>query len=570
MKVHLQIILILLVSLTVKATKTIPWKIPDKKIKAVYEIQSKSKRKELVRIYPDGLYEHLAYEIRGKNDDMYVQRNLGRYVMKGHQIKFNEPTDKEFTGEFLSGIYLDFKGKLFSGLFQRVVMPKKYIGKSNPSRKYRKPFFIRYDYDAVVNNKEAEKELDIHFLVNYLMAGIVSEREKADKIVDFIVQSIEYDHEGLEKNKYANSQSDLKAIISGKKRLAVCAGYAHVFNELCKIAGIKSKYITGYTRQTHAEINRLTGAHAWNIVTLDGKELIYDVTWADNGHKTDNTWIDVDPSVMILSHFPESPSDQLLEKPYSAKEFMRMVLGKPLIAGVKLPGFNIDGYRYSKDKMVMSFSGHHNITGYLSPEFILDMVYFSEAPEGRSYIPKIIEGMKVSHSSDSTFLEIPLQKTINPISLWIDKSIIISFVAVNGQQKDLFQYFVDKADNRYGDSFVRGIIAAINLNDKEGLRGLIKENQTVLLDAKGRFKLSKTDLEKITRWQGETTGLTHISHVSSTSFYDKEDAEMKTTKIHKSTLYVGIPSGPCFILERNNGEYTLVGFRSERSQMMYI
>lgn len=51
----------------------------------------------------------------------------------------------------------------------------------------------------------------------------------------------------------------------------VCAGYAHAFQYLCGLGGIECHYVTG-------SVNEL---HAWNIVELDGKSYLVDLTFCD-------------------------------------------------------------------------------------------------------------------------------------------------------------------------------------------------------------------------------------------------------------------------------------------------
>ena len=52
----------------------------------------------------------------------------------------------------------------------------------------------------------------------------------------------------------------------------VCAGYAKAFQYLCDLSGLTCYYVTGYTN----------GYHAWNIVTLEGKNYLVDLTNTDD------------------------------------------------------------------------------------------------------------------------------------------------------------------------------------------------------------------------------------------------------------------------------------------------
>jgi transglutaminase-like putative cysteine protease len=55
----------------------------------------------------------------------------------------------------------------------------------------------------------------------------------------------------LRKNNYAHFQTDIYGIISSSNRVAVCAGYAYVFDSLARIAGVKSREVIGYTKSDY-------------------------------------------------------------------------------------------------------------------------------------------------------------------------------------------------------------------------------------------------------------------------------------------------------------------------------
>ena len=59
-------------------------------------------------------------------------------------------------------------------------------------------------------------------------------------------------------------------------RFSCCAGYSHAFQYAMELVGIPCAYIDGYTNG-----RKKTGAHAWNLVTLDGRRCWVDVTWGD-------------------------------------------------------------------------------------------------------------------------------------------------------------------------------------------------------------------------------------------------------------------------------------------------
>ncbi len=66
----------------------------------------------------------------------------------------------------------------------------------------------------------------------------------------------------------------LRGLFSGK---TVCAGYAIILKELCDRHNIKCDYVEGACNEDDYNKNYLT--HAWNIVTIQGKNIPVDLTW---------------------------------------------------------------------------------------------------------------------------------------------------------------------------------------------------------------------------------------------------------------------------------------------------
>jgi transglutaminase/protease-like cytokinesis protein 3 len=70
------------------------------------------------------------------------------------------------------------------------------------------------------------------------------------------------------------------------KKKAVCEGYAALFYELCKLAGVDCKVVQGYASMNIENINakrnqnKLTPNHVWNIVKLGTSWYYLDATWA--------------------------------------------------------------------------------------------------------------------------------------------------------------------------------------------------------------------------------------------------------------------------------------------------
>jgi hypothetical protein len=74
-----------------------------------------------------------------------------------------------------------------------------------------------------------------------------------------------------------------------KKRKGVCDDYAHLFQYMAKQIGISSQVIAGFTKNKPGQIGQMgTSDHAWNLIELEGKNYMIDVTYA-SGYTTTDT-----------------------------------------------------------------------------------------------------------------------------------------------------------------------------------------------------------------------------------------------------------------------------------------
>lgn len=101
-----------------------------------------------------------------------------------------------------------------------------------------------------------------------------SDWDKIKVFHDYLCDKVEYDLDAdVCRTPYA-------ALINGR---AVCVGYAHAFQALCKEAGIHCYLVRGQGLDKEGNYN---GAHRWNVVQIDdGDWYEMDVTWDDGDTK---------------------------------------------------------------------------------------------------------------------------------------------------------------------------------------------------------------------------------------------------------------------------------------------
>ncbi|MDR1970571.1 MAG: hypothetical protein LBQ46_01495 [Treponema sp.] len=170
-------------------------------------------------------------------------------------------------------------------------------------------------------------------LVSFLTGGISDQFLKAKILHDWICDNIAYDTEMYFSGRTANQ--DYESVL--KIQRAVCSGYTNLYNEMCKLAGITSIGIEGYSKGFGytGTIGKNTD-HAWNAIKLGNKWYLIDVTW-DAGSVDKRTfikrystdWLFLDSRPFLYSHLPANDHYQFYAPALSAEDFIR----EPYIRG---------------------------------------------------------------------------------------------------------------------------------------------------------------------------------------------------------------------------------------------
>ncbi len=169
---------------------------------------------------------------------------------------------------------------------------------------------------------------DIRVFGRELSRLFTDDEIKARAAFFWLTQHIKYDCEGYRNGNSIHEPAEVLA--TGK---SVCAGYAHLFKLFCDALGLESEIINGFAFNysdppVHAD--SLSSNHAWNAVKVKGKWKLVDPTWGSGSTNTacteyhqqvDEAYFLADPLFMISRHWPEDEKWQLLEKPFTARQF---------------------------------------------------------------------------------------------------------------------------------------------------------------------------------------------------------------------------------------------------------
>lgn len=120
---------------------------------------------------------------------------------------------------------------------------------------------------------------DPQLLSAALVKGLSTDREKFDAIFAWVVNNIQYDSKKFNSGK-SFSQTPIKKIL--KRNKGICTDISRVMDTLCKLAGLESVVIYGYTKEIIFDVDdpMFFDNHAWNGIKLNGFWYVYDATWS--------------------------------------------------------------------------------------------------------------------------------------------------------------------------------------------------------------------------------------------------------------------------------------------------
>jgi len=115
--------------------------------------------------------------------------------------------------------------------------------------------------------------------------------------------------------------------------VAVCEGYAMLFEQLCNVLGIETYLVRGDIKSHFNDIGRpFDTTHMWNMAIVNGTSYLFDPTWGAGKyqdrfiHEPSYEYFMAQPSWLINTHYPDFIDDTLLEAPFSRAVFEQMPL----------------------------------------------------------------------------------------------------------------------------------------------------------------------------------------------------------------------------------------------------
>ena len=154
--------------------------------------------------------------------------------------------------------------------------------------------------------------------------------EKARAIFAWIGHNIEYDV-GL------NSSYCYSADGVWQHRKGACDGYAGLYVQLAKAVGLNVQKVSGQTKYDSSDYGSSLGSHSWILVHLADRDMLMDPTWGAGSvsgnvssqypygdtftYDYKDYWFDVDPYIMITTHYTSSKELQVLPVAVTLEQF---------------------------------------------------------------------------------------------------------------------------------------------------------------------------------------------------------------------------------------------------------
>lgn len=189
-------------------------------------------------------------------------------------------------------------------------------------------------------------------LSKFIARDFTSEEDKVRAIYTWIIQNIAYDPDEYKQFDYTftnyreRNEKDEKLrnkIIQRtlQKGVAVCEGYAMLFEKLCEQQGIKNYLVRGDIKSNFPDIGRpFKRVHMWNVASIEGKYYLFDATWGAgkyNGKfikEPSYFYYETPPELFIKTHYPDMPEDAFMDEIMSREQFSEqpLIIEKSLLA----------------------------------------------------------------------------------------------------------------------------------------------------------------------------------------------------------------------------------------------
>jgi hypothetical protein len=248
-------------------------------------------------------------------------------------------------------------------------------------------------------------------LSNLITRDFTTDEEKIRAIYGWIINNIAYEPNEYkvfnygfknyrERNKKEEDTREKTIARTLQKGIAVCEGYAMLFEKLCELQGIQNYLVRGDIKTSFDDIGRdFKRLHMWNVVYSNGEPFLFDATWGAGRYhqkflkEPSYYWYKTDPKLFIKTHYPDLVDDAFINFTFSKDAFANLPLlikKDLLIDEVKMP--------------------ENGVINFLDNEKEITFLLKTEAPKTLSYSYNFGKKEKIKNfSSENGFLEFQIK-----------------------------------------------------------------------------------------------------------------------------------------------------------------
>lgn len=267
-------------------------------------------------------------------------------------------------------------------------------------------------------------------LSKFITRDFISEEDKVRGIYSWIIQNVSYDPEEYKRFNYNfkdyrerndKEEKTREKIIERtiKKGVAVCEGYAMLFEKLCELQGISNYLVRGDIKTNFNDIGRpFKNSHMWNVAVINGNPFLFDPTWGAGKFigkfikEPSYFFYKTDPKLFFKTHYPSMFEDALLDNIITREVFAAM----PLIISEKLQIDDIET----------------PLSGILASDFYFDEIVFvvvnsETADVGYSYGDEILAANMVEITGGKLRFTVPFKKGEETLLIYFNEQPAIGY-----------------------------------------------------------------------------------------------------------------------------------------------
>lgn len=402
------------------------WKTPSATLRSVFSPKGKSGNTELIRLYSDLTFEHLIYAPTKNSTRRVVTINHGTYTFRSGKLTLN-PVGVNFQTDRYSRTYIIENSKAYANKWQSLFKKDAYILRAVSKSTYDMPYFLDPSSLTVVGNSDAAKMVDMKALSSYFSRKTKSKRELIEKVTEFLRYSIKFDEEATE--------SEVADILGGPARSASSLGVSNCVNELLNPVDVTARLVNGYLKESASDVGTTGKRHSWNRIQVGDFSKLFDVFLGED-------WNETDPGLMIYTHFPDLPEDQLLEEPVNIDQFMQMPYAAPAYKGAKGTVFlPLKGRLTARGELKLIFNGYVQISSVQQQKVECN---------GNINDPEVVRNFKTASAQERTVFSVPLNYQESLLTLKTADGMNIALQVLNNgvEEDDITSYYVKNARKR--------------------------------------------------------------------------------------------------------------------------